>query len=504
MRIIAIINQKGGCGKTTTAINLAAVLASAGRRTLLVDLDPQSHCAAGLAVPPSRIDIDIGDAMLSLPGKGFDPDRLLWRVTRNLDLAPSRTKLAGLEATRGGLAGAPERERRLSGVLEHVRTKGGGDPFEFCVLDCPPSIGLLTYNAITAAGEIIIPVETSFFSLQGATRQVATIRSLGRRLGTRPVTRLLATMHDASHGLARDLRSELVRRFDKAMIPVTIRLDPSLRESASFGQPIVEYDPTSTGAADYKALGAWVIENGESGAAPDAAMIEVKQTTVPLGSRRRAGDRHRTEGPGGPDVARERGEDRPKAGPVRRGEALAKPLRAARESVEQAAPRGPETERVVERTGSEALETMSRIEDLCRRAQALQERTNATPEPVTTRLRSSTGTVQLIERLHDKTRREKTVARLFGVRHTGGRLLFVQPIELGVDVRIAGDFNGWNPVATPMRRNETLGVHELTIDAPPPGRHAYRLVVDGRWIEDQFNPMTEPNEFGDRNSIVIV
>ncbi len=494
MRIIAIINQKGGCGKTTTAINLAAVLASAGRRTLLVDLDPQSHCAAGLAVPMPRIEFDIGDAMLSVPGKGFDVDRLLWRVTRNLDLAPSRTKLAGLEATRGGLAGAPERERRLSAVLEHVRTKAEGDPFEFCVLDCPPSIGLLTYNAITAAGEIIIPVETSFFSLQGATRQVATIRSLGRRLGTRPVTRLLATMHDASHALARDLRAELARRFTKAMIPVTIRLDPSLRESASFGQAIIDYDPTGPGAADYKALGAWVLEQGDGAATPDTAMIEIKQTAVPLGARRR------------PERGVQKSEPRGKPAPVRRGEAVAEPLRREEKPAAPAGEPAREAEEADKtRPGAEALKTMSRIEDLCRRAQALHERTGATPaEPVMTRLRSSTGAVQLVERVHDQTRREKTVARLFGVRRAGSRVLFVQPIELGVDVRIAGDFNGWSPSASPMRRNEALGVHELALDDLPPGRHAYRLVVDGRWLEDQFNPLSEPNEFGERNSIVIV
>ncbi|MBZ0172814.1 MAG: ParA family protein, partial [Phycisphaerales bacterium] len=318
MRTIAIINQKGGCGKTTTAINLAAVLASSGRRTLLVDLDPQSHCAAGLAVPASQIEFDIGDAMLSLPGKGFEPERLLWRVTRDLDLAPSRTKLAGLEATRGGLAAAHERERRLSKVLEHVSTAAGGERFDYCVIDCPPSIGLLTYNAITASDGIIIPVETSFFSLQGATKQVATIRSLGRRLGTRPVTRLMATMHDAAHGLARDLRSELNRRFEGAMVPVTIRLDTALREAASFGQAIIDYDPRSTGAADYKALGSWVLENGWSVGSdePDAALVEVKKTGVPLGSRRRPGDEKVKEGPAPMP-----------GGAVRRGEATAKPLR---------------------------------------------------------------------------------------------------------------------------------------------------------------------------------
>lgn len=115
MRTIAVINQKGGCGKTTTAINLAGVFASRSLRTLLVDVDPQSHCAAGLAIPEQRIDLDIGDAMLD-PGE-FDPSRLLWRVSRNLDLAPSRMKLAGLEAARGGLADRPGNDRALASAL---------------------------------------------------------------------------------------------------------------------------------------------------------------------------------------------------------------------------------------------------------------------------------------------------------------------------------------------------------------------------------------------------
>ncbi|MFN7558925.1 MAG: ParA family protein, partial [bacterium] len=167
MRTIAIVNQKGGCGKTTTAINLAGVLARQGRRTLLVDLDPQSHCASGLAIPEARIDVQIGDAMMARPDQAIDWTRLLWRVSRSLDLAPSTVRLAALESARGGLAGAENAEARLAGVLSKI-----ADQYEFCLIDCPPNIGLLTYNALAAAGEVLIPVETAFFALQGASKQI--------------------------------------------------------------------------------------------------------------------------------------------------------------------------------------------------------------------------------------------------------------------------------------------------------------------------------------------
>ncbi len=260
MRVIAIINQKGGCGKTTTAISLASIFAKRNFRTLLVDLDPQGHCAAGLAVPESRIELDIGDAMLAAEEKALDTNRLLWRVGRNLDLAPSRMKLAGLEAPTGGLQELPNKERRLQRAIERV-SDAARVPYDVCLIDCPPSIGLLTYNALAAAKEIIVPVETSYFSLQGASRQVATVRSLARRLGMRVRTRLLPTLHDPNSTLARDLLDELKRRFPANVIPMTIRFDTLLKEAVSFGQPIDEYAPDSFGAADYQSLGEWMIQH---------------------------------------------------------------------------------------------------------------------------------------------------------------------------------------------------------------------------------------------------
>ena len=253
MRTVAIMNQKGGCGKTTTAINLAGALARRGRPTLLVDLDPQSHCAAGLSVPEAKVDLSSADLLLAGGERSLDETRLLWTAARHLELAPSTVKLAGLEAPRGGLADQPDRETRLSAALARL-----ADRFEFCVIDCPPSIGLLTFNAMHAADELIIPVETAFLSMHGAQRQVQTVRSLGRRLGAMTPYAVLATMHNAESSMARSVLAELRRAFGERMIPAPIRLDVKLREAVSFGQPVVEYAPTSWGAEDYTALAEWL------------------------------------------------------------------------------------------------------------------------------------------------------------------------------------------------------------------------------------------------------
>jgi len=260
VRIITIINQKGGCGKTTSAINLSGTFAKQGLRTLLVDMDPQSHCAAGLGVPENRIDLDIGDAMLTPGNRPMDTSRLLWRVGRRLDLAPSRMKLAGLEAARGGLADKPDKERRLHNTLQRFK-----NDYDVCLIDCSPSIGLLTFNALAAADAILVPVETSYFALQGAAKQINTVRTLAKRLGIEIPIWLLATIHDQTSRVSNDILGELQRRFDERVIPVIIRRDPVLREAASFGQPAIEFAPHSIGAQDYAAVCEWFIEHGGLG-----------------------------------------------------------------------------------------------------------------------------------------------------------------------------------------------------------------------------------------------
>lgn len=218
-------------------------------------MDPQGHCAAGLSIPEQRLDLTVADAMLaSDQPEGVDTTRLLWRASRNLDLIPSTMHLAALEAARGGLAEKPEPEKALRRALHRMKPK-----YDVCLIDCSPSIGLLAYNALAAADMVLIPVETGFFSLQGASKQVSTIRALGRRLGTEPEQWVLPTMHDPASMLAQDLLAELIRRFESRVIPHAIRYDRSLREAASFGQPVGEYAPESSGAEDYRRVAAWAL-----------------------------------------------------------------------------------------------------------------------------------------------------------------------------------------------------------------------------------------------------
>ena len=218
MRVLAIVNQKGGCGKTTTAVNLAAVLARDGARTLLVDMDPQSHCAAGLGVPDLTLERTIGDAMLADHATPPIPDEYLLEVGRNLRLAPSNVGLAALEAPNGPLAQRYDRDRRLARVLAQWQ-----DEFDWCVIDCPPTIGLLTYNALRASDLVLIPVETGFFSLKGAEKQIRTIESIVARFGRDIPFRLLPTLMNESRALSRDVVAALARRFPEALLPVAIR-----------------------------------------------------------------------------------------------------------------------------------------------------------------------------------------------------------------------------------------------------------------------------------------
>lgn len=278
MRTISVINQKGGCGKTTTSINLAAALADLGHKTLLIDMDPQSHCALGLAVPESQVERSIADALLSPNPARFDWGTITWQVNGNLDLAPSTTHLAAVEHQ---LTNAPDRDLRLAKALIRVAPS-----YEFCIIDCPPSIGLLTFNALRAAREVIIPVETGYFALHGAIKQAATLQVLADRVGHGVAFYVLPTMYDTQTRFSDQIVTELRGHFGERVLDIVIHDHAELKAAAGMGQPVSEYQPDSHAAADFRRLAEHLLtlEPGEGRiATPSEAAAIVERATRSMG-----------------------------------------------------------------------------------------------------------------------------------------------------------------------------------------------------------------------------
>jgi len=245
MRAIAIVNQKGGCGKTTTAINLSAFLAREHRRVLLVDLDPQGHAPLGLMKDPSRLEKTIYEVLVHDAATTALPDILI-RVRENLHLAPADVLLSALPER---LRELPGKEDRLSEILEGIR-----DDYDYVIIDCPPSVGLLTFNALKACTEAIIPVEPSFFSLQGIARQMETIDLLARKTGHEIHARALITLYSTRSEFTKGVAEELRRHLEERSFDTVVRFSVKLPESVGHALPISEFSPHSAGFADYRAL----------------------------------------------------------------------------------------------------------------------------------------------------------------------------------------------------------------------------------------------------------
>lgn len=251
VKIIAITNQKGGVGKTTSAVNLASCLAALNRKVLVVDADPQGNATSGFGFDKRGIKQCIYDILINdVPAE----EVVLHTEYKNLDLLPSTIQLAGAEIE---LVSLMNRENRMRQALDKIRHN-----YDYVLIDCQPSLGLLTLNALTAATSVIIPIQCEFYALEGVTMLMNTIQLVQRNLN--PALKLegvVMTMYDGRTNLSGEVVEEVQKYFQTKMYKTIIPRNVRLSEAPSHGQPIIVYDPKSTGAKYYMDLAKEVIEN---------------------------------------------------------------------------------------------------------------------------------------------------------------------------------------------------------------------------------------------------
>ena len=240
-RIIAISNQKGGVGKTTTAINLAACLGAAEKRTLLIDLDPQANSTSGVGLNASECEYSVYDALIGT----VDGSRAtVMAVIDGVDVMPSSRALVGAEVELVQLA---DRERRLRAVLEPL-----GETYDYVVIDCPPSLGLLTINALTASDAVIVPLQCEYYALEGLGQLLQVVKVVRQRLNAHlEIGGVLLTMYDGRTLLGRRVADEARRYFGDKVFSTVIPRNVKLGEAPSYGKPIIHYDIGCSGAVAY-------------------------------------------------------------------------------------------------------------------------------------------------------------------------------------------------------------------------------------------------------------
>jgi chromosome partitioning protein len=249
-RTICIANQKGGVGKTTTTVNLAASLGAAEKRTLIVDMDPQGNAGSGVGVDKGRLRATVYDVLIN----GMDPAAIVARTgLPHLDIIPSNSELAGAELELVSVIG---RELKLKEALAGLTAS-----YDYIIVDCPPSLGLLTLNALTAADAVLIPLQCEFYAMEGLSHILNTIRLIQKGLNqTLAIEGILLTMFDARNNLSRQVSEEIRSHFPKETFNTVIPRNVRLSEAPSHGKPVIFYDITSRGAAAYLELAREIIQ----------------------------------------------------------------------------------------------------------------------------------------------------------------------------------------------------------------------------------------------------
>lgn len=252
-KVIAIANQKGGVGKTTTAINLAASLAHLGYQTLVIDADPQANSTSGLGLNPREVENSIYECMVD----GVDiQGAIMPSQVPNLYIVPSHIDLVGAEVEMINLA---EREIKMRQAIEPIRNS-----YDFILIDCSPSLGLITVNALTAADSVVVPVQCEYFALEGLGKLLNTIKIIQARLNTAlQIEGILLTMHDLRVRLSNQVIEDVKQHFKEMVFDTVIPRNVRLSESPSYGLPVIMYDPASKGAESYLALAKEILEKNQ-------------------------------------------------------------------------------------------------------------------------------------------------------------------------------------------------------------------------------------------------
>lgn len=252
-KIISIINQKGGVGKSTTAVNLASILGMMDKEVLLVDLDPQGNATSGLGIEKRDLDQCVYDVLLN---ETPIEEAILPDISKGLDLLPATINLAGAEVE---LVSAIARENRLKDALGSMRGR-----YDFILVDCPPSLGLLTVNGLVAADALLIPIQSEFYALEGVTKLLDSMKLVKSRLNpSLDVYGVLITMYDGRTTLSKQVANEVRNYFGKQVFETVIPRTVKLSEAPSFGMSVQEYDPSGKGAEAYRKLAKEVIKRGQ-------------------------------------------------------------------------------------------------------------------------------------------------------------------------------------------------------------------------------------------------
>lgn len=455
MRTIAIVNQKGGCGKTTVSINLASALAGKGYRTLLVDMDPQAHCAVGLAVPDEQIEQSMYDVLVSHSrGEPLRLSEIMWKISDRFELSPASIDLAAFEQQMHGVV---DSESTLRNVLKTVKRD-----YDYVIIDCPPVVGLLTFNAIRASTDVVVPVETGYFSLHGLSKQLSTLNVLCGQCSQSINVMVLASMYDIRTKMGREILGELRKHFGDRMFTTVVNFNTKLKEAASLGQPVSEYDPASKGHKDFEALADELVST-------DTQMHRVEVVDV-LQSRIEAISASADE-----LLSSVKPVEMQKPATVLRPVEINKP-------VEVASP----IEEIKPAVVREVAEISKPIEES--KPDAAVEAVAVIEKPVV-----EVKSKSLDEKLAD----------FYGVRQVGEAVMFVSLYPRAERVEIAGEFNNWQPNQHPLKKVSENGVWQIKLPLGK-GRYRYRLVVDGHWQQDPYNGLTEVNPYGEHNSVVEV